>query len=270
MKQIFFIVTSILFFNSCDKIEKEWQQVDKIELGNITPIGFAFQNDEIWIADGDHNQIVAVNSSGKIQETLTDFERPMHIDIEKGTIYIPEYGSDQIIKYSNGKKSTLEIPDSLDAPAGVDIYNKEIAIADFYNHRIVYFNGKDWKSFGKEGKGKGELYYPTDVQILSNKIVVADAYNNRIQIFDKDGNSIQTIGESEKMNAATGIFADEKEVWVTDFENDRVLVFDYNGNLQQIINEELEKPTEILKVGDAIFIANYKGKNILKFQYKQK
>lgn len=266
MKQIFFIVVSILFFSSC-AVKKEWQQADKIDLGDVTPIGFAFQNDKFWIADGDHNQVVAVNSSGEIQEKIADSERPMHIDIENGVLYIPEYGSDQIIEYHNNEKSVLEIPDSLDAPAGVDVYQKEIAIADFYNHRIVYFNGQSWTSFGKKGKKVGELYYPTDVQILSDKIVVADAYNNRIQVFDKDGNALQTIGESEKMNAATGIFANEKEIWVTDFENDRVLVFDYNGNLQQIINEGLEKPTEILKVGDAIYIANYKGKNILKFQY---
>jgi len=266
MKQIFFIVISLILFNSCSEIKKEWQQVDKIDLGNITPIGFAFQNDKIWIADGDHNQIVAVNSSGEIQETVTDFERPMHIDIEKGTIYIPEYGSDQIIKYSNDEKSTMEVPDSLDAPAGIDIHNKEIAIADFYNHRIVYFNGKDWRTFGKEGKKVGELYYPTDVQILSNKIVVADAYNNRIQIFDKDGNSIQTIGESEKMNAATGIFANENELFITDFENDRVLAYNHKGELQQIISENIDKPTDLVIKDDILYIANYKGKNILKMK----
>jgi len=33
-----------------------------------------------------------------------------------------------------------KIPDSLDAPAGVALYEEEIAIADFYNHRILYFN----------------------------------------------------------------------------------------------------------------------------------
>jgi len=196
----------------------------------------------------------------------SDFERPMHIDIEKGTIYIPEYGSDQIIKYSNDEKSTMEVPDSLDAPAGIDIHNKEIAIADFYNHRIVYFNGKDWRTFGKEGKKVGELYYPTDVQILSNKIVVADAYNNRIQIFDKDGNSIQTIGESEKMNAATGIFANENELFITDFENDRVLAYNHKGELQQIISENIDKPTDLVIKDDILYIANYKGKNILKMK----
>ena len=268
MKQVIFIAVSILFLNSCTEIEKEWQQIDTIKLGNITPIGFAFQNDSIWIADGDHNQIVAVNSKGEIKKTVAEFERPMHMDIEKGVLYIPEYGSDQIIKYSNGEgeKSALEIPDSLDAPAGVDIYNKEIAIADFYNHRIVYFNGKDWKPFGKKGKGKGELYYPTDVQILSNKIVVADAYNNRIQIFDKDGNSIQIIGESEKINAATGIFANEKEIFITDFENDRVLAYNQKGELQQIISENIDKPTDLVIKDDILYIANYKGKNILKMK----
>ena len=35
------------------------------------------------------------------------------------------------------------------------------AIADFYNHRILFGNKGDWISFGKEGKAEGEFYYPT-------------------------------------------------------------------------------------------------------------
>ena len=55
----------------------------------------------------------------------------MHIDIEQGDLYIPEYGSDQIIKVTKGVKSIVKLPDSLDAPAGVDRYKTEIALADF-------------------------------------------------------------------------------------------------------------------------------------------
>lgn len=266
MKRLFLIAASFLLLTACSETQKKWQYVGKIDLGTITPIGFAFQGDKIWIADGDHNQIVAINSKGEHLNTVEGFERPMHLDVKDDLLFIPEYGSDKIIQYHNAEKSVLEVPDSLDAPAGVDVYNEEIAVADFYNHRIVYFNGKIWSSFGKKGKEKGALHYPTDVQILSNKIVVADAYNNRIQIFDKKGNSLKTIGEPENMNAATGVFADEKELWITDFERDRVLVFDHDGNLNQIIDEGLEKPTDILKHNDVVYISNYKGKTLLKFR----
>ncbi len=264
MKQLFLIMLCIFSIFSCAENEKQWQFVETIDLGTITPIGFVFQGNNIWIADGDHNQIVEVNQKGKIQNVFPNFERPMHLDIKGKTFFIPEYGSDQIIEFTNGQKDSLEVPDGLDAPAGVAVYNEEIAIADFYNHRIVYFDGKDWMFFGKEGKTKGELYYPTDVQILSSKIVVADAYNNRIQVFDKNGKSIQTIGETEKINAATGVFANEEEIIVTDFENNRVLVYNHRGELQQIISEKVEKPTDILIEKGTLYIANYKGKNLLK------
>jgi len=266
MKQLFFISMCLLSLFSCTESEKKWQLAETIDLGKITPIGFTFQNDNIWLADGDHNQLVEVNAKGEIQQIISDFERPMHIDIKGETLYIPEYGSDQIVKFSNGQRSFLEIPDSIDAPAGVAISGEEIAIADFYNHRILYFNGQDWKSFGKKGKAKGQLHYPTDIQILADKIIVADAYNNRIQIFDKNGESLQIIGETEKMNAATGVFADEAFIYITDFENDRVLVYQNDGTLFQIIEEGIDKPTDILVKNEMLYIANYKGKNILKMK----
>jgi len=268
MKQILFINVFLLFLFSCTKKEKTWQLAETIDLGQITPIGFTFQNNHIWIADGDHNQLVEINAKGEIQQIFSDFERPMHIDSEGETLYIPEFGADQIIKFINGQRQFLEIPDSLDAPAGVALYKKEIAIADFYNHRILYFNGEDWISFGEEGKAQGQLYYPTDVQILPDKMVVADAYNNRIQIFDKEGKSLQIIGEAEKMNAATGIFADEDFIYVTDFENDRVLVYQYDGSLFQIIEEGINKPTDLIVNNKTLYIANYKNKTLQKFRLK--
>jgi hypothetical protein len=264
MKNLYFISICLLFFSSCQEVEKEWQLTETIDLGKITPIGFVLQDDKIWIADGDHNQLVELNKKGEILNTFSDFERPMHLDKVGETIYIPEYGSDQIIKFLNGQKTILEIPDSLDAPASISLFNEEIAIADFYNHRILFFNGTEWTSFGKEGKAEGELYYPTDVQILSDKIVVADAYNNRVQFFDKSGKSVQIIGASEKLNAATGVFADEKQIFITDFENDRVLLYHHNGGLIQIIKEGINKPTDIILENNELYIANYKGKNLLK------
>lgn len=268
MKPLLFTVACLLLIFSCSETEQKWILSETIDLGQITPIGFTFHKDNIWIADGDHNQLVEINTDGTILQTITEFERPMHLDSDDSTLYIPEYGSDQIMKFENGQKSILEIPDSLDAPAGVAVYKNEIAIADFYKHRILFFNGQKWMSFGKEGKKRGELYYPTDVQILSNKIVVADAYNNRVQVFDKKGKSMSVIGEEQKMNAATGVFADESEIFITDFENNRVLIFNHNGELLQTIDEQLEKPTEVLKVDDTLYIANYKGKNILKYLKK--
>ncbi len=266
MKNWYIVLVVLLSVSACEISMPKWEETGVIDLGDVTPIGLAMQGESLWIADGDHNQIVAVDLKGNRKQTVADFERPMHLAEEKGVLYIPEYGSDQIIKFQDGTRTVLEMPDSLDAPAGVDVVNNEIAIADFYNHRIVFFDGKEWLTFGKEGKAKGEFYYPTDVAIAKGKIFVADAYNNRIQVFDKKGIALQIIGEAEKMNAATGIYVGEEEVFITDFENNRVLVYDLEGALQQIIAEGVQKPTDVLLEGGVLYIANYGGKDIRKLE----
>lgn len=256
----------LAFLAGCSHSSDEWKPVGNMDLGEITPIGLTIQDGHLWISDGDHNQVVKVSLQGEILTTINDFERPMHLGNDGTAVYIPEYGSDNIVKLENGERTILTIPDSLDAPAGIDLYQQEIAIADFYNHRILFFDGKNWNSIGKEGKAAGEFYYPTDIHIGSDKIFVADAYNNRIQVFDKNGNSLQVIGTEDKINAATGIFATPDEIFITDFENDRVLSYDHEGVRKQIFTEGINKPTDILVEGDLLYIANYKGKNLLSFR----
>jgi len=232
----------------------------------VTPIGIAQLGEHLWISDGDHNQLVHIDKQGKVLGTHDGFERPMHLDAHGEQLYIPEYGKDQITIFSPDEISAVAIQDSLDAPAGVDVYGEEMAIADFYNHRVLYKNANAWISIGEKGKADGTFHYPTDVQITSDKIYVADAYNNRIQVFDKSGQHLLTFGAAEKMNAATGIFVSDQQVFVTDFENDRVLIYDLEGALQQTLNTGLEKPTDILLVDKELWIANYKGKDIRIYQ----
>ena len=249
-----------------------------IDLGKAGPIGLAFYEGHIWVSDGDNNRLLKVNMQGQIEDSIIDFERPMHLSAdENGMLYIPEYGADRITLVQGKKRTSLSIQDSLDAvldvvldtfldaPSAVSTYEDEIAIADFYKHRIVYFNGRAWSSFGKKGHDKkGLLYYPTDVQITDEYIYVADAYNNRVQVFDKLGQPILVIGKKDGMNASTGIFVSDEQIFVTDFENDRVLVYDKTGRLKKEINEGVNKPTDILVVDKDLYIANYKSKNLLK------
>ncbi|MEM8906862.1 MAG: NHL repeat-containing protein [Bacteroidota bacterium] len=262
----YLVVLALLGSVSCTVKEQGWQLMGQIDLGTVTPIGLTKSGDHLWIADGDHNRIVSITLTGEVSQSIDGFDRPMHLTHQNGVLYIPEYGSDRIIQFENGVQTVLALPDSLDAPAGVAVVGEEIAIADFYHHRILFYNGADWLSFGKEGKGKGELYYPTDVSIGADKIWVADAYNNRIQVFDKEGRAIQIIGEAEKMNAATGIYSNAEAVLITDFENDRVLIYNHEGKLLEVLSEGINKPTDLLIEEEVLYIANYKGKNILKWK----
>lgn len=254
----------LISFYSCQK--KVWTYSKTIELGSVTPIGLTAIGNHLWVSDGDNNQLVYLNDKGEILMKEKGFERPMHITTDGVSIYIPEYGKDQITILKGINRSTMTLGDSLDAPAGIHYANENFAIADFYNHRILFGNGNKWISFGKEGKADGEFYYPTDVHIANQKIYVADAYNNRIQVFDLFGNHQKTIGQEEKINAATGIFVSSTQIFITDFENDRVLIFDLEGQLVQEISDRLEKPTDVLLNGDLLYITNYKGKNLMTYK----
>ncbi|GAK93923.1 cell surface protein [Nonlabens ulvanivorans] len=162
----------------------------------------------------------------------------------------------------------LVLQDSLDAPAAISIFEDEIAIADFYPNRVLYYNGEQWISIGTEGKELGQLYYPTDVQITENYIYIADAYNHRAQVFDKTGNAIAIIGADQKINAATGIYVTDEEIFLTDFENGRILVFDMKYQLKQIIETNIDKPTDLFVQDGMMYIINYRKGQLIKYTLK--
>ncbi|MEP0264902.1 NHL repeat-containing protein [Dokdonia sp.] len=274
MKYIYSVVALLVFISCAEKQEqkeelpKSWQLSKTIDIDGINPIGMTITDDGLWLSDGDHNRLVLIDREGKTQRTIDSLERPMHIASEGKTLFVPQYGNDEIAVIGDPSMQILPLTDSLDAPAGISSYGKEKAIADFYNHRILYTeDGESYISFGKEGKAEGDFYYPTDVQITNDKIWVADAYNNRIQVFDKKGNFLKVIGADQKMNAATGIFVSETEVFITDYENNRVLVFDHDGVLQQKLTNGINNPTEMILDQGQLYITNFRTSKLLVFDW---
>ncbi len=255
------ILISVLFIAaiSCNTNEtpKSWVFENSVLLDGVHPIGIALRSGELWLSDGDGNRLVHIDENGKTLGTIDSLDRPMHIAADATSLFVPQYGRDSIAIIGSGEMKSLSVSDSLDAPAGISVFKKEKAIADFYNNRILYNNGSEWSVFGQEGKSDGEFYYPTDVQITEDNIWVADAYNNRVQVFDKQGIFVKKFGEEQKINAATGIYVSATEVFVTDFENNRVLVFDREGRFKQTLNEGIEKPTDMLIKDEKLLIINY-------------
>ncbi|MFD0798781.1 NHL repeat-containing protein [Maribacter chungangensis] len=272
MKYIYLVLLGVLVVASCkqkEAVPKEWVFVKTIQLEGVYPIGIVALDGKLWLSDGDNNRLVQIDANGKIEQKVDSLERPMHIDADGESLYIPQYGEDNIATLKNGVLGVLALKDSLDAPAGVSVFKNEKAIADFYNNRILYSDGDEWISFGKEGKKQGEFYYPTDVQITDSLIWVADAYNNRIQAFDKKGGFVKMMGQDQKMNAATGIFVSEQEVFVTDFENDRVLIFDHEGKLLQEISQNIEKATDLMLFNSQLYVINYRNGKINVFNFDE-
>ncbi len=261
MKNILIVLLFSIFLFGCSNSMK-YKYSKEINLNGMNPISVAVTKTGIWVSDSKNNKIVQINATGEILKSYKGFKRPMHISAYEGKVFIPEYLSDSVKIISNGKVSGLSLDIIPNAPGGIDVSNSLIAIADFYNHRIIVKTKNKTYTFGKKGHKAGELFYPTDVKIVNDKIVVADAYNNRVQIFTVSGKFIRAIGEKDKIKVATGIDADENKIIVTDSGNNRVLIYDWNGNIIEELTENLNYPIDAQIDNNKLFICNFHVGNI--------
>jgi len=265
----FFLGLLIIFGCSENKKKKQeatiWKFSKEIPLGNISPIGIVAQGNFLWLSDVANNRIVKIDIDGTMIESFDGFQRPMHIAIQEDKIYVPEYTSDTVKIIENGNISTYSLNEQPDAIGGVEVYGEWLAVADFYNHRIILQKDNKVSIIGKEGHNDSELYYPTDVAIKNDLIYVADAYNNRVQVFDFKGGYVRMIGWNENIKVAIGVKVTDTQVIIADFEGNRILIYDLNGNLLQIILDKFNQPTDIEIVGNKMYVVNYKGSSISVF-----
>ncbi len=258
--KLWILIYAFLF--SCSS-EKEWTFSEKIELPeDVRPLGLILKGDQFWISDPDNNRILQITNQGQVLDSVTNLNRPMHITSNGEIVYIPNFTSDAIAAFENEEFRSIQIGNSLDAPASIAMLDKTMAIADFYNHRVLLIEDDKIIKIGSEGRTDGLLYYPTDVSLTKDRVVVADAYNNRVQVFDKNGQFIKVIGWQENIQVATGVEVYENEIFVTDFYGNRVLIYDFEGVLLDTLTNHFNKPTDILISKEEMYVANY-GENTI-------
>ena len=121
-------------------------------------------------------------------------------------------------------------------PNGISfLNNNEVLIADFKNCRIQRLNiqtGTVVKSFGKEGREKGEFGGPVDVTVDDEeRVVVTEWGNNRIKVMPKEGESIFTFGDKgpEKLHYPSCCIPYKKMFLVSDAGYHCIKAFDQSG-----------------------------------------
>jgi len=258
----------VMFFSlsliACKEESKKWAFEKKIELPEkVRPLALVKIGEDFWFSDPEQFRLLKIDRSGKILDSIVGIKRPMNIDFNKGKLYVPEFLTDSIWVFEDGKKSSLSLNAKPQAPAGLNVKGDTIAVADFYNHRIILQIKGQVSYIGKQGHNKGELYYPTDVKIQQNNIYVADAYNNRVQVFDLNGKLLNIVGQEDGFNVASAIAFNKNGFAVTDQENSRVLIYDLNGMLQQILTANINYPTDLLFDGNMLYITNFKENAIV-------
>ena len=261
------VVFLLILISSCEKTEKKWHFERKIILPKeVRPLALAKDGNAIWFSDPDYFRLYKIDENGKVLDSITGIQRPMNIHFDNGTLFIPEFLTDTIWQYKMGKIDHLKINERPQAPAGVSVYGDAVLVADFYNHRIIVQTPNKSFSIGRLGHKDGELYYPIDVKMKEEKIYVADAYNNRVQVFGFDGEHQKTIGQTEKINVASGIALGEDGFAITDQENSRVLIYSFDGGLEQILTKSINYPTDVLFDETNLYITNFKENSIVIYQ----
>lgn len=79
---------------------------------------------------------------------------------------------------------------------------------------------------------------------------------------------MRTIGWQESINVATSVGIGDEQVFITDFHGYRLLVYDLDGQLLQMFQEHLDDPTDVLLVGERLYVANYKGHSLSVLELK--
>ena len=183
----------ILKFDASGKLLKAWGQ------GMFTfPHGATVDRDgNLWVTDSQAHQVFKFDPEGKVLMTL-------------GTA-----------------KTSSAAPGQFDEPTDVLVApNGNIFITEGHsggtpgNHRVSIFgkDGKFLKSFGKLGKGNGELDAPHTIAMDSRgRLFVGDRNNNRIQIFDQDGRYIDQWKQFSRPSGIT-ILSDDT-IFVADSES---------------------------------------------------
>ena len=109
-------------------------------------------------------------------------------------------------------------------------------VVDHLNSRIQKFDtsGKYISCFGKFGKDVGEFNYPWGIDIDKDQnIYIADWRNNRVQIFNSNGNYVNSIEnyEDQKLAKHSSVHISKKgNIFVTNWADNSVIIYDSKLN----------------------------------------
>jgi sugar lactone lactonase YvrE len=158
---------------------------------------------------------------------------------------VTKLGPDGKVLMTLGKQGVAGVgPDAFDSPTDVIVApNGDIFVTDGHNTsvaRVVKFSkdGKFIKTWGKRGKGRGELTFPHGIALDSQRrLFVADRGNNRLQIFDQDGNFLAEWAQFGSP-AGVAISADDTMV-VSDTSKRRLTIGSAKDGLVMAVIEDV-------------------------------
>lgn len=177
---------------------------------------------QIWMLDLTKNTIAPFAGAGNEERrdgnfTKSSFAQPSGLASDGVNLYVADAESNVIRKVDLEKKTvkTLaggnlfdfgdidEIGDNvrLQHPLGVAVWNKNVLIADTYNHKIKILNpgsgavktfAGDVK-FGNLDGAKSRFYEPGGLSVAGDKLYIADTNNNAIRVLNLETKQVSTL-----------------------------------------------------------------------------
>jgi DNA-binding beta-propeller fold protein YncE len=205
-------------------------------------------DDNVWITDLAHHQVMKFDPQGKLLLTLGRKDEPGE-------------GKDQFNK-----------PADVAFGAGGDFY-----VADGYgNSRVVKFSreGKYLKEWGKKGKAEGEFNLPHAICVdPEGRVYVGDRENNRVQVFDGEG---KFLSQWKETGAPFGLFLTrDGHMLLADGRADLARVLDLEGKSLGRWGEkgtaagQFTLPHAIcMDSRGAVYVAEITGQRVQKFTAK--
>ena len=237
----------------------------------------------LLVLDSKFNQLLTFNFSNKNILKKTTKIRKNQLDLEgstlekldqfrfifsnqKNELFILDNKFQIIKKVSKDKRDG---PYSFRSIKSIKLNNKTIAICDYLNHKIKFYNQNFKYLFSVGGKGieKYKLDLPNNLDTLNNHFILSDSQNDRILRISNSG-KISTIIKpkfiKEDLRRPIKILKNNKNLYVLDRDNSRIAVF--NLNLKYKNNIKLKK--YINGKPNSFCLMNVRNKNFLAILYR--
>ncbi len=210
--------------------ENYFQLIDEIST-NSWSIGLELSENKIFVADGINNNIMIFDEIGK-----------------------------------NIKKITLKDDDScIGHIHGITVYENRLYVVKENNDCVgIYnFDGDVIKVFGSTGYEEGEFNSPQNIESFNEKIYVTDNLNKRIQIFDLEGNFLNSLNIqknmlNEDLLTPYDLEIYQEKIYITLPKANVIQIYDIKGNFLNSLNsnENFMDPLGITIKEDMIFVAS--------------
>ena len=172
----------------------------------------------------------------------------------------------------------LQLPPEikLNNPLGIAVAEDgRIFVADSGNSDIKVFtsDGQYSGKFGKQGKGPGELEYPTDLAVKAGKVYVADFKNNRVAVFNTDGTFDRNItqGPGNAGISPLSVDVDEQgQVYLAD-RSHRIIVLNDKDQFVRTFGEggagdgQMSYPNGVLAAKDGTIYVSDSGNGRIEY-----